>query len=55
MKRYGVTIQMKSAEQFFPVLIFIMPYKVVQTFYSVNEIVKSGQAISGGVVLFCIR
>ena len=28
---------MKATEQYFPVVLFIMLYKVVQTFESVNE------------------
>ena len=32
MKSYGMTIQMKYTEQFFPVVFFIMLYKVVLTF-----------------------
>ena len=40
MKSYSVTIQMKAAEQYFPVVLFIMLYKVVLTFESVNEILK---------------
>ena len=32
MKSYGVTIQMKATEQYFPVVLFIMLYKVVRTF-----------------------
>ena len=39
MKSYGVTIQMKATEQFFPVVLFIMLYKVVLTFYSADGIV----------------
>ena len=39
MKSYGVTIQMKATEQYFPVVLFIMLYKVVLTFDSVDEIV----------------
>ena len=35
---YGVTIQMKATEQYFPVVLFIMLYKVVLTFESVDEI-----------------
>ena len=31
---------MKATEQYFPVLLFIMLYKVVQTFESVDEILK---------------
>ena len=38
MKSYGLTIQMKATEQYFPVVLFIMLYKVVQTLESVNEI-----------------
>ena len=39
MKSYGVTIQMKAIEQYFPVVhLFIMLYKVVLTFESVDEI-----------------
>ena len=37
MKFYGVTIQMKATEQYFPVVVFIMLYKVVLTFESVDE------------------
>ena len=40
MKSYGVTIQMKATEQYFPVVLFIMLYKVVLTFVSVVEILK---------------
>ena len=32
MKSYGMTIQMKDTEQFFPVVLFIMLNKVVLTF-----------------------
>jgi len=31
---------MKAAEQYFPVVLFIMLYKVVLTFESVNEILE---------------
>ena len=37
MKSYGVTIQMKATEQYFPVVLFIMLYKVLLTFESVDE------------------
>ena len=40
MKSISVTIQMKAAEQYFPVVLFIMLYKVVLTFESVYEILK---------------
>ena len=33
-------IEMKSFEQYFPVVLFIMLYKVVLTFESVDEILK---------------
>ena len=35
-----MTVQMKVTEQYFPVALFIMPYKVVLTFESVAEILK---------------
>ena len=38
MKSYGVTIQMKATEQHFPVVLFIMLYKVVLTLKSVDGI-----------------
>ena len=37
---FGVTIQMRAAEQYFPVVLFIVLYKVVLTFVSVDEILK---------------
>ena len=40
MKSRGVTIQIKATEQYFPVVLFIMLYKVVLTFESVDEILK---------------
>ena len=40
MKSSSVTIQMKATEQYFPVVLFIMLYKVVPTFESVDEILK---------------
>ena len=40
MKSLSVTIQMKATEQYFPVVLFIMLYKVVLTFESVYEILK---------------
>ena len=35
-----VVYQMKATEQYFPVVLFIMLYKVVLTFGSVDEILK---------------
>ena len=37
MKSYGVTIQMKATEQYFPVVLFTILYMVVRTFESVDE------------------
>ena len=38
MKSYGVTIQMKATKQYFPMVLFIMLYKVVVSFECVGEI-----------------
>ena len=38
MKSYGVTIQIKATEQYFPVVLFNMLYKVGITFDSVDKI-----------------
>ena len=40
MKSLSVTIQMKATEQYFPVVLFIMLYKVFLSFDSVDEILK---------------
>ena len=40
MKCYSATIQMKATEQYFPVVLFIMLYKVILTFESVDVILK---------------
>ena len=40
MKSLSVTIQMKATEQYFPVVLFIMLYKVILTFEAVGEILK---------------
>ena len=37
MKSYGVTIQMKATEQYFPVVLFIILYKVILTLEPVNH------------------
>ena len=39
-KSYSVTIQMKATEQYFPVVLFTVLYKVVISFESVDEILK---------------
>jgi len=40
MKSLSVTIQMKATEQYFPLVLFIMLYKAILTFESVNEVLK---------------
>jgi len=40
MESLSVTIQMKATEQYFPVVLFIMLYKVVLTFESVDGILR---------------
>ena len=59
MKSSSVTIQMKATEQYFPVLLFIMLYKVVLTFESVDEILlcdhsngTSSPVFSRGIFFF---
>ena len=54
MKSYSVSIQMKATEQYFPVVLFIMLYKVVLTFESVDEILQCVHSNEGyQAVLFC--
>ena len=38
MKSLSMTIHIKATEQYFPVVLFIMLYKVVLTFESVDEL-----------------
>ena len=40
MRSYSMTIQMKATEQYFPVVLFIMLYKLVLPFESVDEILE---------------
>ena len=40
MKSSSITIQIKATEQYFTEVLFIMLYKVVLTFESVNEILN---------------
>ena len=40
MKSLSVTIHMKATKQYFPVVLFIMLYKVVLTFESDDQILK---------------
>ena len=54
MKFCSVTIQTKATEQYFPVVLFIMLYKVVLTFDSVDEILQCDHSNeSYCVVLSC--
>ena len=39
-----MAIQIKTTEQYFPVVLFIMLYKVVLPFESVDEILKYGHS-----------
>ena len=45
MRSHSATIQMKASEQYFPVVQFIMLYKVALTFESVHEILKCDHSI----------
>ena len=62
MKFYCVTFQMKATEQYFPVVLFIMLYKVVLTFESVDEILKCDHSnesywavLSCGTVYYAVQ
>ena len=62
MKSCSVTIQMKATEQYFPVVLFIMLYKVVLTFESVDEILKCDHSnesywavLSCGAVYYAVQ
>ena len=53
---------MKATEQYFPVVLFIMLYKVVLTFESVGEILKCDHlnesyeaVLSGGTVYYAVQ
>ena len=57
-----MTIQIKATEQYFPVMLFIMLFKVVLTFESVDEILKCDHSnesycavLSCGAVYFAIQ
>ena len=57
-----MTIQMRATEQYFPVMLFIMLYKMVLTFESVTEILKCDHsnesywaALSCGAVYYAIQ
>ena len=54
MKSSGVTIQLKNTEEYFPVILFIMLYKVVLTFESADEILKCDHSNeSDSAILSC--
>ena len=62
MKSCGLTIQMKATKQYFPVVLFIMLYKVVPTFESVDEILKCDHSnesywamLSCGTVYYAVQ
>ena len=62
MKPYCVTIQMKAIEQYFHVVLFIMLYKMVLTFKSVDETLvcdhsnESYRAVlSSGTVYYAVQ
>ena len=53
-KSWSVTIQMKATEQYFPVVLYIMLYKVILTFECVEEIPKCDHSNeSNWAVLSC--
>ena len=54
MKSYSVTIQMKATEQYFPVVLFIMLYKVILTFESVYNLNQSFRAVRSSDAIFDI-
>ena len=62
MKSCGLTIQIKATKQYFPVVLFIMLYKVVPTFESVDEILKCDHSnesywamLSCGTVYYAVQ
>ena len=62
MKSKSATIEMKATEQYFPVVLFIMLYKVVLTFESVDEILKCDHSnesyravLSCGAVYYAVQ
>ena len=52
IKSQSVAIQIKATEQYFPVVLFIMLYKVVLTFESVNKILSVTIQIKATVQYF---
>ena len=54
MKSDGVTINMKATELYFPFLLFIMLYKMVLTFASVDEILLCDLSLSSTFQWYCL-
>ena len=52
VKFYSVTIQMKATEQYFPVVMFIMLYKVILSFESADKVVPQKFSLSGCSIFF---
>ena len=50
MKSYGVTIQMKATEQYSPVVLFIMLYKVVLTWVADEMLWCDHAEVSCGII-----
>ena len=62
MRSLSVTFQMKATEQYFPVVLFIMLYKVVLTFEFVDETLKCDHSnesylavLSCGAVYYAVQ
>ena len=53
MKSLSTTIHLKAIEQYFPVVLFIMLYKMVQTFESVDGILKCDHLDETSLVKVC--
>ena len=54
IQKYSVAIEMKAIEQYVPVLLFIMLYKVAQGFASVDELLQCDHSNdSHSAVLSC--
>ena len=52
MKSCSVTIQMKATEQCFPMVLFVVLYRVVPKFESVEEILTCEERLSGAILYF---
>ena len=55
MKSLSATIQMKATEQYFPVVLFIILYKVVLSFESVGVILKCDHSNESGSNFTCLH